>query len=403
MAPSLGPTALIAPAATARRPARESFSVVVSDNLRSFPSIWPRTNSPSPAEYHVFQCADVLEVWCNSIGTARGTKPQFIAVFDRLGRPVMLLPLGIERRHGLRVLTFLDGGVCDYNAPIIFPEGTKFDRSAVADFWNDIRKALPSFDVAIFDKMPMKVGAIPNPLLVLGAQAEPPSAHIATLSGTWTEFSAARFPLKRRNDSLRRRRRLADLGRVEFVIASTAAERRKLLDAMIRQKGQRYLKTIGINWFDDSSFRNYFIDLTERSDGNGPVHLSALEVDGKAVATHWGLVVRNHFYHLMPSYEDDWSRFAPGRLLLEHLIEWSFENGIEIFDFGIGDEPYKLEYRDLALTLHRALVPVTPAGYAFKAAMLAKRGLRHKFKDTRAWGVLKRLRARASGGGGPPS
>ena len=46
----------------------------------------------------------------------------------------------------------------------------------------------------------------------------------------------------------------------------------------------------------------------------------------------------------MPSYDAAWDRLSPGRLLLDHLIEWSFCQGLGEFDFTIGDEPYKATF-----------------------------------------------------------
>jgi CelD/BcsL family acetyltransferase involved in cellulose biosynthesis len=84
----------------------------------------------------------------------------------------------------------------------------------------------------------------------------------------------------------------------------------------------------------------------------------------------------------MPAYEGGtWSRYSPGRLLLEHLFEWCFANEIEVFDFGIGDEPYKLEFYDQILALYQRILPVTLPGYAYGAALRA----RQIAKDTRLW------------------
>ena len=124
----------------------------LSEDIRDFAAFWPRTTELGAARSWVFQCADIVEVWCDTIGTARHIQPLFVAVVDAESRPLALFPLGIERRQGARVLTFLDGGVCDYNAPILFPAARHWDPPIVRAIWRALAKALPPFDIAILEK-----------------------------------------------------------------------------------------------------------------------------------------------------------------------------------------------------------------------------------------------------------
>src|SRR5450759_3425056 len=106
-----------------------------TNDLRDLAGLWPRTDDVGPARCYAFQCADILEVWHDTIGAARRTQALFVAIVDAEDRPLMLLPLGIERRHGLRALTFLDGGVSDYNAPIVFPVARDWDTRTIGTVW----------------------------------------------------------------------------------------------------------------------------------------------------------------------------------------------------------------------------------------------------------------------------
>ena len=67
--------------------------------------------------------------------------------------------------------------------------------------------------------------------------------------------------------------------------------------------------------------------------------------DEKILSVHWGVVYKNIFYHLMPSIsQNEFMKYAPGRLLLFNLIQWSIDNKIYKFDFTIGDEGYKRDW-----------------------------------------------------------
>ena len=141
--------------------------VVVEHNPAALPTFWPRTTTTTPARYWVFQCADVIEAWCDSLGKAQGVEPFLVAVLDARDQPLLLLPLGIRSRAGVRQLVFLDETVSDYNAPVIFAGARDFDASTMRRVWHDIVASLPPFDVAVLEKMPDMVKDWPNPLRFL--------------------------------------------------------------------------------------------------------------------------------------------------------------------------------------------------------------------------------------------
>lgn len=364
-----------------------SGRVRISRDFPDFASVWPRSDTPGATRCHAFQYADVLEVWLKTIGAARGVDPYFVVFHDERGEPRFAVALGIERRFGVRILTFLDGGVSDYNAPVVFANGAARPYP-LHEFVTLLARLLPPFDLVMFEKMPADVLGVPNPLVRPGMESHTPSGHVAALAGTWSD-AAKRLP--RAQDSRRKRRKLEAMGKLAFVVADDNASRTRLLDAMIRQKTRRYIETRGWDGFDRPGYRDYFRQMTERLAPSGAVHLSALTLDEKVIAAHWGMVCGTRFYSLMPSFDAECSRFSPGRLLLEHLFEWAYAHGIECFDFGIGDEAYKFEFRDSVLPLYRAVIPVTMAGSAYLFALNRKNALR----ASRAWTWLRALRSRA--------
>jgi CelD/BcsL family acetyltransferase involved in cellulose biosynthesis len=355
-----------------------AFKFKVVDDLKQLAELWPRTDRcGSSSHCYAFQCADILEVWCDTIGRARRTKTMFVGVFDDIGRPILLLPLGIERRCGFRVLSFLDGGVSDYNAPIVFDPVQTWERQTLDRFWSGLIAVLPTFDVAIFDKMPADICGVPNPIIGLASAPYDPSGHLVNITRSWEEYAATRLPYKR--ESSAQRRRLAKLGQVVFTVAQTPVDRQRVLEAMMRQKSQRYIETLGVDGFDRPGYRQYCISMVERFTWPGPLVISALEVDGKILSTNWGLIRNGRFIGIVMSFEsgDEWKRFSPGRLLLEDLLKWNFTNGTSIFDFGIGDESYKVAYTDETLPLYEANIAVTAIGRVYQIG------------KTRTWRRLK--------------
>jgi CelD/BcsL family acetyltransferase involved in cellulose biosynthesis len=307
---------------------------------------------------------------------------------DAERNPLMLLPLGIERRHGVRILTFLDGGLSDYNSPVVFPATQDWGGDDVRMVWRGLQDILPAFDIAILEKMPERIGDLPNPLILLGTSPFPASGHATTLSGTWDDFAAKRLPRRRTNR--RYRRRLEERGKLTFEIAKTPEQFDTFLDALIRQKIRHHRETLTIAGFDQSGYRNFVTEMTHCLFMASTVHLSALKLDDTIIAAHWGYVVGTRFYYLIPSHEAGaWRRFAPGHLLTEQLFAWSFAQGIEVFDFGVGDEDYKFEHCDVVIPLHVTTISVTFKGVAYSVALNLTEKLRRKLKKTRVGGMLK--------------
>lgn len=318
---------------------------------------------------HVFQTREYLETWLKTIGAARRARPCFLRIYDDNGLRA-LLSLCIEPRRGARVLTFMDGGVADYNAPILLP-APDGSTPLAGNLWRDIVSALPPIDNVVLEKMPQLLadGGI-NPLCE-GALSQPPSAYALPLTGDWDTYLRTR--LHRPKDSRRKRRRLAEAGAVRLIIAEKQQDVGRLYAAFIAQKTRRYIEKNGVDGFDRPGYRRYFELMTERFHPSH-VHLSALEVNGELLATHWGLVYAGRFYCLMLAYANSpLAQYSPARLLVEDLIAWSYEQGLHAFDFGVGDAPWKTLLGADRMPLAHSVLPLTAYGWAYDSAARLKR------------------------------
>lgn len=375
--------------------------VQVSRNLADLASVWPGFAEASGHALLAFQHREVLEVWRDTIGLARQVDPLFVRVDSPHGTPLMLLPLAIERGGGVRQLAFMDGGVADYNAPVLGGAATSIDATAMRQLWHSIVAVVPAFDVVRFTKMPATVAGVPNPLVLLGATPDRHSAYLTDLTASPSAAPSGK-PFKgisMSRDSERQRRRLAEIGKLTFKIAETDGERRQLLDVMMRYKRRRYLETRGVDSFARPGYPAYYQEMTNRLGGSGAVHLSALVLDGTPLAVHWGIATPRRYYYLMPAYAGgEWPKYSPGSLLMEHLIDWCRRQGMTTFDLGVGDEPYKLKIAHETVPLFALSQACTMAGRAY----LAAQGLRHRLSEGALgdrWRSLKLKLGRGGSGG----
>jgi CelD/BcsL family acetyltransferase involved in cellulose biosynthesis len=355
-----------------------SFVMDTSDDIRSFEGSWPampQLDARKDIKAYAFQCCDHLSVWMETIGAMRRVRPFFVSIRNERGDPVMMIPLGVEIHRGIRVLGFLDGGIADYNAPVIYDAARRLSRSDVLALWGAICRAAPAFDVALLQKIPRFVQDQPNPLCELAPERWPASGYYLSLPPGEGDRVLERSSYCA--DNRRQRKRISEIGFLKFGIARSDGEIARVFEAFVRQKSRKYREMGSPNGLEVPAIRSYYMTLARKL-GDG-VQLSYMSVNDEIVSTHWGLIAGRRFYYLMPAYEGgDWRRFSPGRLLMEELVAWSCRNGIETFDLGIGDEPYKLHWRAESSELGGGMHPRTVVGRIYCASVRFRRALKQR-------------------------
>jgi hypothetical protein len=139
-------------------------------------------------------------------------------------------------------------------------------------------------------------------------------------------------------DSRRRRNKLARaLGEVELRLDDRRPE---AIELGMKWKSAQYLASGYEDLFASARNRRLFLELQARE----LLLVSSLSAGGRIIAVHLGASHAGRLYWWIPSYAVELARFSPGRLLLESLIQASYERGDEVFDFLIGDEAYKWHY-----------------------------------------------------------
>ena len=168
-----------------------------------------------------------------------------------------------------------------------------------------------------------------------------PSPYIDwKLLPTWADFEARwkASPQPKTHDGARQRRRLErELGPVRFQLDDPRPE---VFDACVKWKSSQYLATGLTDMFADPRNIALFRRLRER----GVLLVSSLSAGDDLLAVHFGSSHDQRLGWWIPAYDPKFSKFSPGRLLLEELMKASFERGDGEFDFLIGDEPYKFLY-----------------------------------------------------------
>lgn len=333
------------------------------------------------------------------MGSRTGTRPAIVVGRDGQGNAMLILPLAVERRRMVRCLTWLGSALCDYNGPLLAPDFSPRIGSDFAVLWRRATELVRSdahlrFDFTDLQKMPEAIGAQVNPLLALPVLAHPSGAYVATLSGSWEDFYAAKRSAATRKRERRQLKQLAEQGEIRFVAATEPEAIRTTMSVLFEQKARSFARMGVENLFARPGYRDFFLEVA----GYTGSHVSRLDVGSIMAAANLGLKFRDCYYLILSSYYDgDLARLGPGRAHLHEIIRHAFACRLKRFDFTIGDEPYKRDWCDAEVRVFDHLAAATWRGSVVVALMLAFRRTKRLIKQTPLlWKVFSRTRALAT-------
>jgi CelD/BcsL family acetyltransferase involved in cellulose biosynthesis len=371
-------------------PVSPGFSVEVHPGSSLAAIDWPGVAASSDVTMYTFQSREFLDVWMHTIGRARGADCRLVVVKSG-DKPILYLPLVIERVFNTRLLRFMDAGVADYNAPILRSETalTRFDFEFI---WSKILAQLPKIDAIDLEKMPSDIVGKSNPLTYLNCVPYASSGHSLLLSSLRSHVDARHSVRAQRKNLGRRWRALNELGQADFVVNPTGIKAGYVLDRLFELKRQKYLRTTGRDFLATPGVARFYRDIVAGSRLGRIGHLSAVLCNDRVVSAHLGFIGRGRFHYVVPAYDMEYRRFEVGHQLMQHLIEQSFDQGQTTFDLGVGDFSYKGRWSTHRLTLRNYERALTFAGWMYFKARNAK----HRAGTTRLGEWIKARRRRSA-------
>jgi len=340
------------------------------------------------AEITPFQTYTWLKNWYEAIGSPIfKVQPNIVCLFN--GKQLeALLPLGVKKIGPIRVLEWLGGLVTDYMSPIIMPN-SKFFKDNFFSVWEEIKTTISDYDVIHLSKQKPYIGEEKNPFSHFLDSNFMMNSRQSFFENDWDEYKKLHIKQKFLRDSRRRRRRLSELGNLEFKIFDSQSDISALIDTMFQQKSRRYKEKEGWDIFKKEEYRQFYKGMPKILSKESSVHFSALLLDDVIIATHWGLISSNTFFHIMPTQEGgNLSKYSVGRLLLEDLMEWCSNSQISYFDFTGGEEEYKKEWSNKSFELTEVLESNSLKGQLYILTQI----LKSSFRDMPIMGrTLKKL------------
>jgi CelD/BcsL family acetyltransferase involved in cellulose biosynthesis len=376
--------------ASSRADLSGDVAVTVGTDLAAYAELaWAGVFSPA-------QSPIWIESWVEHL------RPDFlIATLTYAGRPALSLALEVARKGPLRIASFMSGSHANGNMP---PVSAAFAANATAADLEAlvaaIRKARPDIDLISLERLADEVGGVRNPLLKLPHGHSPNLSLAADLDGGF-DAMLSRVSAKRKRKKHRAQvRKFEAVGGFRRIEAKSEAETRALLDAFFAMKEARFRKMGVADVFAEPEVQAFFHSIFAKAlrEPKPPFVLHALEVGGKIRAATGSSRSADRLICEFGAIADDDVAFAsPGEFLFFDNIKEACDEGFAIYDFSVGDEPYKRLWCNLEIRQSDVLVPLTAKGRALAAAMQATSRLKSFVKNNRfIWKLVKTFRKKAA-------
>ncbi len=147
-----------------------------------------------------------------------------------------------------------------------------------------------------------------------------------------------KYSLKRRYDYFKKR------GQLSFTNMFTADDANRQIESFFEQHIERRSITRDSSLFLHPDNRKFYRELTKNILRKGWLLFSVVKFNDDAIAYHYGFDYNSKVIWYKPSFDINYYKQSPGKVLLKYLFEYSVENKKYEFDFTVGDEPFKSHY-----------------------------------------------------------
>lgn len=291
-------------------------NLIIFNNINPLKSHWNSISVETP-----FQNLFWAEEYINQ-------NPQHHYFFITNNSRSFILPFMIEVKLKTKILTFSYGSNADY----FFPVGC-MDVS-----WSEVFAFIKENNIR-FDLfyLPRTYNSNDSNFHDISKMRFFEDSHQFIFSSNeYADSIKNQIKNKAFSDIQRQKRRLEKLGVYEYNQTFDA----EAFDALVKQKNLRCKEWSVPSLFDQKKNISFYKNLAIGS----KAHFSYLSVDNNIIAAHWGLFNDKTYYYLMPTFDEDYKRYSPGKVLLQHLVEFAHSKNLKQFDFTTGDEGYKAQW-----------------------------------------------------------
>jgi CelD/BcsL family acetyltransferase involved in cellulose biosynthesis len=168
--------------------------------------------------------------------------------------------------------------------------------------------------------------------------------------GDWATYESNRDS-KLLRDLRRRERRLAEEGASLFSIESGESNLAELLADCFATEAASWKGAAGTAMNSTPATQFFYSEVARHAASRGELMLAFLRLSGKPIATQLSINFGDTVTVLKLGHDEAFSRFAPGKLLVRHVLRECFAGPTTCFDFSGHANPYKMEWADQTRSL----------------------------------------------------
>lgn len=317
-----------------------------------------------------YQRLDFLRPWQQMVGAREGLRPLVVVAHDRDRVPLLLLPLVLKKKWGLRIAHFMGGKHSTFNMALWNRDfATAASRADLDCLFAAIRERA-SVDVLAFDQQPLSWQGLPNPMSLLPRQASANDCPMMTIVPGAP--ATARISHSLRGRLKGKERKLKALPGYRYYAAVSDDDIRRLLDAFFRIKPLRMAEQKLPNVFAEPGVEDFIRKacITSLASGGRAIEIHALECDSEVIALFAGVGDGCRFSMMFNTYTVSAnSRFSPGLILIRHIVDHYAERGYRALDLGIGSDGYKKLFCKTNEPIFDCFIPLGARGAAAATIM----------------------------------
>ncbi|MBZ9872553.1 GNAT family N-acetyltransferase [Mesorhizobium sp. BR1-1-9] len=325
-----------------------------------------------------------------------------VAMLNCEGRPVFALALEVVSHGPFRVARFMGGRHANGNFVATDPQWlARADSAALRMILAAIARDRPDIDLIALERLLPDLDGVANPLASFDHFDSPNLSLAVDLAGGFDALLSRASGKRKRKKHRSQTRKFEAVGSHRRIEARTADEVARLLDAFFEMKESRFRRMGIANVFGDDQVRAFFRALFTGAlaEDNPSFVLHGLEVAGKLRAvTGSSRAGKRLICEFGAIAEDDLAHTSPGDFLFFGNIQEACEAGFDVYDFSVGDEPYKRLWCDIETQHFEVLVPLTAKGRALALMLRQSARLKAVVKNSpMIWKLTKLLRRKAAG------
>ncbi|WP_127523965.1 GNAT family N-acetyltransferase [Mesorhizobium sp. Z1-4] len=355
---------------------RGAYSRFCSDKLHSTPQ--------KPA---------FVEAWADD-----GGSELIVVELVRSGDPLMMLVLEVVK-EGVTTIARFPGGRHANGSFVPSHE----ESAGIGDILREtITQARPDIDLVLLERNEPARRGLANPLRTESCQQSPNVALAVDLAGGFDAVLERNSGKRKRKKYRSQTRKFEAAGGHRRFAASTPQDVDRLLSAFYEMKAARFRQMGVTDVFAPDTVKRSFRHMFAGALGSAKPEfvLHGLEVGGVLRAITGSSISGDRLTCEFSAFADDeLSGASPGDFLFFENIREACEMGLDIYDFGVGDELYKRQWCDIETKHFDFHLPLTSRGYAVSAIGRMSGAVKRTIKENQlVWSLLKRARRSRSGG-----